>query len=264
MQHLNLEEIARLVDEAPEPREAEHLRSCLVCRAELKAMRAQTEELAGLAEPEPSPRAWAALETRLRAEGLIRPARTLPRWYGVLRIAASVAFLALAGTGGVALWKAGAKPGESPAPPMLAEVPATAPERYTAPGPAGETLPAAPAPALETGVPVRLASLGGEAGEAPPRAMRRGNGADEAAHALRETEAAYLRALAQYAELADSSRTADPVARLAALEGLVRVTRSALERAPGDPVINGYYLAALGERDAMLSRLARTTEETWY
>ena len=262
MRHLNLEEIARLVDEAPEPWEAEHLRSCLVCRAEMKAMRAQTEELAGLADPEPSPRAWAALEQRLRAEGLIRPARTLPRWYAGLRIAASVAFLALLGAGGAALWKGAGAHGEPPAPPMLAKVPAAAPERHEPPAPVGETVPAAPAPPGD--VPVRLARLDRNAGEAPSRPARRRTRADDAARALRETEAEYLRALAQYAEMADSTRVTDPVARLAALEGLVRATRNALQRAPADPVINGYYLAALGERDAVLTRLARNTEETWY
>lgn len=262
MRHLNLEEIARLVDEAPEPWESEHLRSCLPCRAELKAMRAQTEELAGLADPEPSPRAWAALEMRLRAEGLIRPARTLPRWYAGLRIAASVAFLALLGSGGVALWKAARGRGESPAPPVLAQIPATAPERHAGPAQVPEAFPAAPRP--EPAAPVRLASLGGDDGEPSPRPARPRAHADEAARALTETEAAYRSALAQLAELADSTRIADPVARLAALERLVRTTRSALERAPADPVINGYYLAALGERDAMLTRLARNTEETWY
>ena len=39
MQHLDLEAIARLVDEAPEPHEAEHLRGCLVCRRELAELR---------------------------------------------------------------------------------------------------------------------------------------------------------------------------------------------------------------------------------
>ena len=41
MQHLDLETLARLVDEAPEPHEAEHLRGCLFCRRELAALREQ-------------------------------------------------------------------------------------------------------------------------------------------------------------------------------------------------------------------------------
>ena len=55
MQHLTLEEVARLVDEAPEPAEAEHLRSCLVCRRELEELRRVTSELADLPDPEPAP-----------------------------------------------------------------------------------------------------------------------------------------------------------------------------------------------------------------
>ncbi|HEX2190309.1 MAG TPA: hypothetical protein VHG51_15480, partial [Longimicrobiaceae bacterium] len=75
MQHLTLEAVARLVDEAPEPGEALHLRECLTCRRELAEMRAQTEALARLATPEPSPRAWTALEARLVEEGLLRTGR---------------------------------------------------------------------------------------------------------------------------------------------------------------------------------------------
>jgi hypothetical protein len=92
-----------------------------------------------------------------------------------------------------------------------------------------------------------------------PRAARR----REAAAALAEAERDYLRALADYAETA-TAEDADPVTRLAMLEGLVRTTRYALERAPEDPVINGYHLAAMGERDAMLRQIARSSEETWY
>jgi hypothetical protein len=43
--------------------------------------------------------------------------------------------------------------------------------------------------------------------------------------------------------------------RLAALDELMGVTRSALSRVPQDPVINSYYLAALGAREATLQQL---------
>ena len=55
MQHLDLEQLARLVDEPAEPAEAEHLRGCLVCRRELAEMRAQTEALGSLEDPEVPP-----------------------------------------------------------------------------------------------------------------------------------------------------------------------------------------------------------------
>jgi Tfp pilus assembly protein PilX len=91
-----------------------------------------------------------------------------------------------------------------------------------------------------------------------PRAERR----REAAAALADAEREYLRALAEYAETA-SAEDADPVTRLATLEGLVRSTRYALERAPEDPVINGYHLAAVRERDDLRRQMAQT-EADWF
>jgi len=44
-------------------------------------------------------------------------------------------------------------------------------------------------------------------------------------------------------------------ARLAALEKLMEATESARENAPRDPVINQYYLAALGAREATAQQL---------
>ena len=57
----------------------------------------------------------------------------------------------------------------------------------------------------------------------------------------------------------------DPLNQLAALEGIVLTTRAALEEAPADPVINGYHLSALGQRDAILRQIdARADEEPWF
>lgn len=94
MQHLDLEQLARLVDEPAEPAEAEHLRGCLVCRRELGEMRAQTEALASLDDPQVPPALWVALEALLLEEKLIRtPAKARPMGFSRvhLRIAASLA-----------------------------------------------------------------------------------------------------------------------------------------------------------------------------
>jgi hypothetical protein len=48
---------------------------------------------------------------------------------------------------------------------------------------------------------------------------------------------------------------------MAALESIVLTTRAALNRAPADPVINGYHLTAVAEREAMLRRLAAATAD---
>jgi hypothetical protein len=269
MRHLTLEEIARLVDEAPEPGEALHLAECPACHEELDAMRGQTESLARLAgalPPEPSPRAWAALEERLAEEGLLRrPARPAARSHAFLRIAASLALVALGGAGGLALWKQAGRGTQAapPAPVAARETPAEA----VRPDPPAGPLPAeagteAPAP-LESAPPARLASFGAEPERRAERRAAPKRASEETLRELREAQAAYLRGLAEYAELAEAENP-NPIARLAALEGLVRATRSALERSPGDPVINGYYLAAVGQRDAMIRQLAQASQETWY
>ena len=87
---------------------------------------------------------------------------------------------------------------------------------------------------------------------------------EQAADALRAAETDYLAALARYAEMTGTSDAADPVNRLAALEGIVLTARAALREAPADPVINGYLLTALGQREAILRRISRDADETWF
>jgi hypothetical protein len=43
--------------------------------------------------------------------------------------------------------------------------------------------------------------------------------------------------------------------RLAALDRMITTTREAMHQAPHDPVINGYYLTTLGQREATLRQL---------
>lgn len=105
MEHLSTETLARLVDNAPQPDEAEHLSECMVCTSELQALKLQTEQLASLPELLPPLGDWEVLEARLRSEGLVRDAglfRRLglaqtPPW---MRAAAAVVlFLSGAGVG---------------------------------------------------------------------------------------------------------------------------------------------------------------------
>ena len=85
-----------------------------------------------------------------------------------------------------------------------------------------------------------------------------------AGDAVREAEAAYLRALASYTEQSGGAAQFDPVARLAALESILLTTRAALSKAPADPVINGYYLTAAAQRDAMMRQVSTPTDTTWF
>jgi len=81
----------------------------------------------------------------------------------------------------------------------------------------------------------------------------------EARHAQQRYELLYQQAAAFLAEH-DSTGLGqeNPVAyrsRLAALDRVISTTREAMREAPHDPVINGYYLTTLGQREATLRQL---------
>ncbi len=109
-----------------------------------------------------------------------------------------------------------------------------------------------------------LAPGGGPAPAASPLAAN-ADLATEAA-ALAAAEAEYMNALARFARLNYSDDGMDPLNRLAALEGIVLTTRSALREAPADPVINGYHLTALGQRDELLRRIEglESAGDEWF
>ncbi|MBD0321351.1 MAG: hypothetical protein ICV87_13515, partial [Gemmatimonadetes bacterium] len=241
----------------------------LVCRREVEAMRAQTAALASLADPEPRPGAWRALEAALAAEGLVQPERTrrYTASHPLLRIAAGLLLFALGAGAAVAILRPGS-------PQQVAQTPAPSAGTGRVLGIA--QLPPAHAdstPVADRAVPeaapvaAHLVSSAGGAvrGETPrrrppPLTAR----ARAAARELDEAEKAYVAALRHYAEIADPASGADPETRLAALETLVETTGRALERAPGDPVLNGYHLAVLDERDALRRQIDRASESAWY
>lgn len=294
MQHLDLEQLARLVDEAPEPHEAEHLRGCLVCRRELAELREQTEALAGLGEMEPPAGAWAALEARLMDEQLIRtpapapapaaiPAASRSRvlgWYRPpSRIAAAVALFLLGGAAGATLLRGVGSHGRvavQPLPAVDAERPSSRPGSLVEPELLIVGAPAAAQPAAaENGSGARLAMNGASPAEArrptgvvPPErtAPRRATRAEasRAARELVQAQAEYVGALQRVAAIADPASGNDAATRLEALDQLVRLTADALERVPGDPVINGYHLAAVAERDALRRQMDRSTATEWF
>jgi hypothetical protein len=275
MQHLTLEELARLVDEAPEPAEAEHLRDCLVCRRERDAMRAQTAALAELADPEPRPGAWRALEAALAEEGLMRPApaRAFRSSQPLLRIAAALLLFATGAAAGLSLLRPGTtdRVAQAPVQPSrstgrvlgVVQLPPAGAESRVVDAPVEED---AVVPAAEPPVARLVSARGGDARPATPlrRAPALTPEAKAAARELDEAEAAYVAALRKYAEIADPASGADPETRLSALQTLVETTGRALERAPGDPVLNGYHLAVLDERDALRRQIDRASKSAWY
>jgi len=221
MQHLNLEDLARCVDEPPTASESFHLSGCSHCAGELEAMRAQTRALADMPDLTSSGTQWPALRDRLMAEGLMVEPSRARRVSGsrLMRAAAAVTlFVAGAASGSLLSGSPSAEKGSGSTPTALDAMP--------------------PGGMAATSV--------------------------EAVEQLREAEHLYLAALTRYAELTQGGTEVDPLNRLAALEGIVLTAQAALREAPADPVINGYLLTAMGQREAMLRQISRSSAETWY
>jgi hypothetical protein len=278
MLHLTLETIARLIDDAPNADEAAHLASCDVCRSELDAMRQQTFALTNLGDSKPPRESWSALEKRLEREGLIAresheaseahglvPAR-IPRktpWHfnsAPMRAAAAILIFLLGGLAGA--WVRGVRA-----------------NAVTTARPDVQTVAAAP----QQGAPVTVSQAttsdnpSVEPVQPSGRAVTNNTSAGvretgDVSQDVRTAEAAYLQALARYSEQRPaSSMLTDPVARLATLESILLTTKAALREAPADPVINGYHLTALAERDAVLKQIAvqqtsnvKLANNTWF
>jgi hypothetical protein len=282
MSHLTLETLARLVDEPATAEETAHLAACGECASELAGLRSDLENLGALPDLMPPPRAWAALEARLETEGLIHAgrlaARGRHRWGTALtQLAAAVVLVGLGtGLGAFALAPRLVPPGTgiaaagSPAPaPGTPGTPADANPVAVGPGAvdatdedaaAGGLDPALQAPPVRRNTP----AAGGFRLASAEQAYRAPRTADEALAVMREAEFAYLNALTRYAELAGGVPGGDPMARLAALEGIVLTTRAALGQAPADPVINGYHMTALAQREATLRQIAANTVQSWF
>jgi hypothetical protein len=245
MSHLTLETLARLIDEAPDPTETGHLDICPQCRAELEALRADAAALHALPDAEPSIAQWVRLEQRLEREGLMR--RNW-RWQPIaLRAAAAIVIFVLGGVAAALVMRPTdtqyLTATDTPARPVV-EQPVTMPApEVTLAGSELAPAPVTAAPAVVAVQPARTP--------------------DEAAARLRTAESDYLAALARFAELSGRVDEGDPLARLAALESIVATTRAALGRAPADPVINGYHLTAVAQRDALLRQVS-ASGQTWY
>lgn len=111
MEHLNLEQLARLVDEPPTPAERAILDGDPHLRRELEALRSQTEALRNLPAMLPPPGGWSELEKKLLSAGLIRGRQSAPSvWRKWMQAAAALVIF----TGGTAFGWATATTMESP------------------------------------------------------------------------------------------------------------------------------------------------------
>ena len=116
MEHLSLEQLARLVDERPTSEERALLDAEPGLRRELDALRAQTGALKDLPAMVPPPDSWPELREKLVAEGLVRGRRGGPAlWRKWIQIAAGLVLF----TGGTAVgWATASSPGAPDGAPM--------------------------------------------------------------------------------------------------------------------------------------------------
>ncbi len=224
MLHLHTERLAALGDELPTPEEALHLASCETCAHERRAY----QSLVAMARAEREPFGLPLTRWDAIAAGLVvptaadAPSRRSNRW--MLRIAAGLLLVAGGVVSGRVSAGAGPLPGGAP---TVAQTPVSNGATRTV--------------AQRNADSVVFESV------------------DEARAAQQRSEALYQQAAAFLARY-DSTATggSSPVAyrsRLAALDNVISTTREAMRHAPHDPVINGYYLTALGQRDATLRQL---------
>ena len=228
MPHLPTDRLAALGDDLPTMEEAAHLAVCDACAHERSAYQALVAMARAEREPFGLPLTrWDAIAAELAKEpaGAVlagESARPSNRW--MLRIAAGL--LLVAGGAMAGRVSAGAGP---------------LPEN-------GSTVAAVPTPPAATQSVARL----------DPDSVFFQT-ADEARAAQQRSELVYQQATAFLARVdTTGAGGVSPIAyrsRLAALDRVLSTTRDALREAPHDPVINGYYLTTLGQREATLRQL---------
>jgi hypothetical protein len=222
MSHLPTERLAALADEAPSAPELAHLASCAECAHE----RAQYQNLLELTASESSRigtplTRWEALAPVLVSDGVIDNGRGLRRRSRQVRrpwLQAAAAVLFVAGG-------------------MMAG-------RYTA-----------GASVLPINEEQKVAAVAHADSDSLPKFAS----VDAARAAQLQSQLLYQSATAFLAQRDTASPSPDSPAairtRLAALDRTRQVMGDALQDSPYDPVINGYYMTTLGEREATLRQL---------
>ena len=237
MQHLSTDRLAALGDEQPTPDEATHLASCTMCTREHAAYRSlvamahaeqgaiglpltRWDDLAGAYRAEVPALAPASARSSRPDVVDIAPRRRLGRW--PMQAAAGLLLLA----GGAMLGRASA--GATFLPDAVDSATVATNERAAG-------------------------ALVSPANDSLFRSVADARAAQQRYELLYQQAAAFL---AQH----DSAGLGqgNPVAyrsRLAALDRVISTTRDAMRDVPHDPVINGYYLTTLGQREATLRQL---------
>ncbi len=234
MSHLTTDRLAAIADDTPTAEEATHIAGCWDCRAEVAAFRRLARMSAMAPIPMKPLTAWSTLAPQLRAEGIIVDAHRAPTAGGGAPVVPLMdrrprtQVWMLRAAAGFALVVGGALLG-----------------RVTA-GAGSGTMPA-------FGQPLAAAP-----------AFRSAN---DAMQVLTSSQQQYQDAAAFLAAQDTSSRFVRMnqdlyQTRLDALDEIAAATRSALYRAPQDPMLNQYYLTTLGAREATLRQIGATMPAT--
>jgi hypothetical protein len=217
MSHLSPERLAALADDTPTPIEAAHVTTCADCTAELAAHRRVARMAAAASNAFGPPSSnFDKLVPRLRAEGVMETPNR-----GVVVRRWSIRIAAAVG--------------------------------FMVIGAAGGRFIGRPAPVAAGYSDAQMPGYGVQ-----PAAFKT---QDEALKALNASQATYQNAAAFLAAQDTSSHfvglNSDAYrARLAALDEMSAASRSALYRAPQDPLLNQYYLAFQTAREQTLKQLA--------
>jgi hypothetical protein len=221
MSHLSSERLAALADEAPTAAELAHLAGCAECARERAAYRNLMElainNSATIAAPLTS---WETLRPALARDGIIDGGKSAPavtRRAGRPWLQAAAAVLLVGGGMIGGRLSAGASP----------------------------------LPNAQTNNPTRTASTSMDT-------VAHFRSVDDARAAQTQAQVVYQNATAFIAQQDTTAPAESPVAmrtRLAALDRTRRVLGEALNEAPYDPVINGYYLTTVGQREATIRQI---------
>jgi hypothetical protein len=229
MSHLPTERLAALADEAPTAEELAHLASCELCAREraiyTALLASSSEEYSRIGAPLTS---WDALRPALVADGVIDAGRAGRVFSSGARRSPWVggAWRAAAAVVLVASGVAAGRMSVGSSQPAL--------------GPTAQTM--SPDSAVFSTVE-------------DARTARRN------AQVLFESASAYLATNDTSAYMPDSPAAMQT--RLAALNVVDETMREAMHHAPADPVINGYYLTTVGQREATIQQLNAVAPRTY-
>jgi hypothetical protein len=244
MSHLSTDRLAAIADDTPTADEATHIAGCWDCRAEVAAYRRLARMSAMAPIPMEPLTAWSRLAPQLRAEGIIVDAQRLERPAAAAPPTPSFG-------------------GGAPVVPLMDRRPRTQVWMMRAAAGFALVLGGAFLGRVSAGVPFSTAPTGAQPVAAAP-AFRSAN---EALQMLTSAQQQYQDAAAFLASQDSSSRFVGMnqdlyQTRLAALDEIAAATRSALYRAPQDPMLNQYYLTTLGAREATLRQIGATQTQS--